>query len=185
MISLRGFCATGRPPFLMVARASISGVSSGSSAYSRGLMTFVSTRVRSDFKERRDARFFAAIGFPHAKDVAAIASGRVTNNNHSTMQEPVADHPGLAVILAGVLHLRGDARKDDDRILKIQATSREGSLALGRIVGFAQVVVVTTETSSGDRWSDGMDSPRPEFGIIVPAGLMWCGVSVKPEGVLR
>ena len=154
VISLRGFCDTGRPPFLTVARVNISGVSSGSSAYSRGLMTWASTRVRSDFKERRDARFFAAICFPDAKDVAAIASGRVINNYHSTMQEPVADHPGFAVILAGVFDLQGDSRKDDSRIVEIQAPSREGSLALGRIVGYAYAVIVTTETLSGNgqRW---------------------------------
>ena len=53
----------------------------------------------------------------------------------------------------------------------------------------ARVALASRVTdAAGDRWSDGMDSPRSELGIIVPAGLMWCGVvwcQHKPEGVLR
>jgi hypothetical protein len=56
-MSRRGFAETGRPPFLTVARASISGVASGSSTYSRAFVTCASTRFRSDFKERCDGAF--------------------------------------------------------------------------------------------------------------------------------
>ncbi len=68
-----GYCAkpdrhhgdTGRPPLLTFARASISSVSSGSSSYSVTFTTCLSTREKSDFKERGDAGLFAFIGFPH------------------------------------------------------------------------------------------------------------------------
>jgi len=55
VMSRRGFAETGRPPFLTVARASISGVASGSSTYSRAFVTCASTRFRSDFSALRKA----------------------------------------------------------------------------------------------------------------------------------
>jgi hypothetical protein len=54
-----------------------------------------------------------------------------------------------------------------------------------RIAAGARVALASRVTDAQcDRWSDGMDSLRSEFGIIVPAGLMWCGSQHKPEGVL-
>jgi len=44
------------------------------------------TRARSDFKERRDAGFFAFIGFPHAEDVAIRATPRVAHDSHPAFQ---------------------------------------------------------------------------------------------------
>jgi hypothetical protein len=61
--NLRGFGVTGRPRFLITMRLSISSVSSGASSYSRLLITCVSTRLRSEPKERREVRFFVVICF--------------------------------------------------------------------------------------------------------------------------
>ena len=61
-INFRGLAETGPPPFLSLARTSISSVTSGSSSYSLELTTCASTRARSDFKVRRDADRFTLIG---------------------------------------------------------------------------------------------------------------------------
>ena len=61
VMSFLGLGECGRPPFLIVARASMSSVSSGSSTYSFALMTCESTRGKSEFKERREA-FLVKIG---------------------------------------------------------------------------------------------------------------------------
>ena len=81
-MSLRGFGDTGLPPRFTLPRLIISVVSCGSSRYSFERMVCASTRGRLDFKERRDALFLAAIGFPHAKYMASITHGHVPNDNH-------------------------------------------------------------------------------------------------------
>lgn len=151
VMSFLGFVETGRPPFLTTARASISGVSSGSSAYSPAFVRCESTRARSDFKERRDTRFFAGIGFPHTEYMSRVAARCVPDYDHSTEQEPVTDDPGLTVILARILDFKGDAFKDDLRVLEGQATRGKRLVALDRVEGDTRMVNVTTETC-GRKW---------------------------------
>jgi len=82
-INLRGLDETGLPPFFTLARESISVVRCGSSSYSFAAMTWASTFARSDFKERRDAGFFALISFPHAKYVSRRTTRRVPDYDQS------------------------------------------------------------------------------------------------------
>ena len=109
-------------------------VSSGSSRYSEGLTLCASTRLRSDFKVRADAGLLAFIGFSHAEDVADCSSGRVADHDQATGEIAEADHACLAIVLAGVLDLEGEACKDQRCVLEIEATLIERLLSFGRIV---------------------------------------------------
>src|SRR5712691_4791809 len=95
-MSFLGLSERGRPPFLTLARASMSDVSCGSSRYSLALTTFASTRARSDFKVRREAFLFAAIGFPHAENVATRTPRDVTTHDHACLETAVTDDAGFA-----------------------------------------------------------------------------------------
>jgi len=141
VISFLGLFETGRPPFLTVARASILAESSGSSSYSRALTTWESTRLRSDFKERRDAPFFTAIGFPHTKYVSSTPSRRVSHNHQPGLKVPEADDARFAVVLAGVFDFERRAGKHQRSVLKIEATFLECLAALGRIVSYPHLLL--------------------------------------------
>jgi len=104
---------------LIFARASISSVNSGSSLYSSGVTKWASTRARSDFKERRDARFLSFIGLPHAEDVTIRATRGVTHNDNPTRQQAVADDALLAVVPPSVFDLYRDTGKDQRRVCEI------------------------------------------------------------------
>jgi hypothetical protein len=134
-MSRRGFAETGRPPFLTVARASISGIASGSSTYSRAFVTCASTRLRSDFKERRDAPFFAAIGFPHAEYVMIFATRCISDDHHASLQISKADDPSFAVVFAQVLHFERRPSENERRVLKVETTILECLTTLLWVVG--------------------------------------------------
>jgi hypothetical protein len=135
-ISFLGFSERGRPPFFTLARASVSDVSSGSSRYSLALTTCASTRARSDFKVRREAFLFAAIGFPHAENVATLAPRDVTNHDHASLEMPVTDNASLAIVLARVFNLHRNAGKNDCGISKSRPRSAK---VLARLAG-SQVI---------------------------------------------
>jgi hypothetical protein len=146
-ISLFGFKDRGRPPLLMVPRASISSVNSGSSSYSCGWMTCAATLDRSDPKEWRDTRFLSVICFPHAEDVAIRATRRVADHHHSITKHPKADDSFFAVVLAQVFRLESRACKDQDRIRKVKASRLYCFDSLRWVVGDCHVVSVATKTS--------------------------------------
>jgi hypothetical protein len=118
-MSFLGFKEQGRPPFLTLARASISEVSCGSSRYSPALTTCASTRARSDFKVRREALFFTVIGFSHTEDVTTRAPLDVSNHDQASLEMSVTDDPRFAVGFACVFNLNRNASKNCFGVLKI------------------------------------------------------------------
>ncbi len=52
---------------------------------------WASTRERSDFKVRREARLFTVIGLPHAEDVADRATRGVADDDHTAAERAVAE----------------------------------------------------------------------------------------------
>src|SRR4029077_8813932 len=103
-MSFLGLSERGRPPFFTLARASMSAVSCGSSRYSLALTTCASTRARSDFKVRREAFLFAAIGFPHAENAATVPAWSVTNHHHASFEMPVTNDASLGIVLTRVFN---------------------------------------------------------------------------------
>jgi hypothetical protein len=84
-------------------------------------MTWASTLARSDFKERRDARLFTVIGFPHAEHVAYRRAPRcVPNHNDPTLETAEADDSRFTVVLSGIFDFDSDAREDPFGISKVQ-----------------------------------------------------------------
>lgn len=134
-MSFRGFAERGRPPLFTVPRASMSSVSSGSSSYSCRRMTCASTRARLEPEERRDTRFLAVIGFPHAKDMAIRATRRVANHNDPSVKDTKADDSRFAVIPARILDLEPRASKNKCRILKVESAFSKGGCSFPRIEG--------------------------------------------------
>jgi hypothetical protein len=132
-ISCRGLEETGLPPLFTFARESISVVIWGNSSYSFAEMTCASTFERSDFKERRDPRFFALIGFPHTKYVSRGASRRIADDHQAVTQQAVPNDASLAVVLSNILNLKGDAFENQGCISKIESTIRKSSFSLSRI----------------------------------------------------
>lgn len=132
-MSFRGFAERGRPPLFTLPRASMSSVSSGSSSYSCRRMTCASTRARSEPEERRDARFLAVIGFPHAKDVAIRATRRVANHNDPSVKDTKADDSRFAVIPASVLDFERCAREYKCCVVEVEPTFGKGGCSLPRI----------------------------------------------------
>jgi len=113
----------------------MSSVNSGSSSYSCRWITCASTRARSEPEERRDARFLAVIGFPHAKDVAIRATRRVTHHNDPSMKDTKADDSRFAVTPTRILNLESRASKNKYRILKIKSALSKGGCSFPRIEG--------------------------------------------------
>lgn len=143
-INFRGFAESGLPPLLTFARASMSLVRRGSSSYSLAFILCASTRSRSDFKERRDAGFFAAIGFPHAENVAIRATRRIADDDHSALQPAIANHASFAIVFSQVLDLHGHTRKDVLGVGEIQSPIGLCSSALGLIEEDLHSVIVYT-----------------------------------------
>jgi hypothetical protein len=85
-MSFLGFAERGRPPLLMTARDKARLVSAGSSLYSCDLIAWASTLARSDFKVRREERFFTIIGLSHAEDMASGTSRRIADHDKPTGQ---------------------------------------------------------------------------------------------------
>ena len=120
-INFRGFVESGLPPLLTFARASMSLVRRGNSSYSFAFILCASTRSRLDFKERRDAGFFAAIGFPHAENVAIRATRRVTDDDHSALQQAVANDASFAIVFSQILKFHSHTCKDVLGVGEIQS----------------------------------------------------------------
>jgi hypothetical protein len=118
-INLRGFVDTGLPPLLILARFNISSVNSGNSLYSRALITWASTRARSDFKERRDAPLFAFIGLPHAKNMTPGDARRVTDYYHSAFQIPKANHASFPIVLKSIFNIESCAGENLGGIFEV------------------------------------------------------------------
>jgi hypothetical protein len=98
-------------------------------------MTCASTRARSEPEERRDARFLAVIGFPHAKDVTIRATRRVANHNNPSVKDTKADDSRFAIIPAPILDLERRASKDKCCIPKIESAFSKGGCSFPRIEG--------------------------------------------------
>jgi hypothetical protein len=98
-------------------------------------MTCASTRARSEPEERRDTRFLAVIGFPHAKDVAIRATRRVAHPNDPSVKQTEADDSPFAVTPARVLDLESRAGENKCRILKIESALSEGGCSFPSIEG--------------------------------------------------
>src|SRR4051812_14270972 len=107
--SLRAFPEIGRPRLFTTMRPSISFVRRGPSTYSCGLIVCSSTRLRSDPKERRETRFFTAIGFPHADDVTPSITRRIDDLHKPASQQAKTDDSRLSVVPARVLHFSSDS----------------------------------------------------------------------------
>jgi hypothetical protein len=134
-INLRGFGDTGLPPLLILARLNIFSVNSGNSLYSRALITWASTRARSDFKGRRDAPLFAFIGFPHAKNMTPRIAWRVTDYYHSAFQIPEANHASFPMVLTSILNIQSHAGENLGGIFEVQPTIGQRLVPLRRIEG--------------------------------------------------
>lgn len=168
VINFLGLADTGRPPFFTTARESISAVSSGRSPYSAAFVACASTRRRSDFKERRDALFFTAIGFPHAEYVSVLAAGRVPNRHQALRQISVTDDSSLTVVLTEVFDLDGGAGKYQGSVLAVEATLGKCLGALGRVIGNPQGVTVTTLTDGHKARSSESLRPLDVFTHLQP-----------------
>jgi len=138
---LRGLEETGRPPFDLLARSSISSVSSGRSLYSRALMMCASTLLKSDFKEQDDARFLTGIGFPHAEYVTGSSARGITDNHQAARQIAEADDSDFTVISAAILNLQGRPLEHMHSVPEIQTSLRQRRASLGWIEGYAHVLL--------------------------------------------
>jgi len=145
-IDLRGLADRGLPPLFTVARAIISSVSSGSSRYSLRFTTCASTRIRSDFKERRDARLLAFIGFPHAKNVTITSTLCIADDHHTAGEPPEADDALLAVVSPGIFKFQSYTAKDNRGIGEIEPARCQSPGPLHRIEGDSHQVIVYTLT---------------------------------------
>jgi hypothetical protein len=65
--------------------------------------------LRSDPKDRREARFFAGICFPHTDDVTPGVTRRIDDLHKPTPKQAKANDPRLSVVLTHVLDLSRDA----------------------------------------------------------------------------
>jgi len=161
-MSCRGLAERGRPPFLMTARASISSVSSGSSLYSTGLTTCASTRARSEPKVRREAGLLTFVCLSHAEDVANRATRGVADHYEPAAEQTKAEDSVFTIVLALVLDLDRDAVEDSIGVLEVQTPLSQRALALGRIVCYAHVVIVSTRTGHCKLWTFTRRMPEAE-----------------------
>jgi predicted SpoU family rRNA methylase len=87
--------------------------------------------ARSDFKVRREERFFTIVGLSHAEYVANRAASSVADYDQATGQQPVADDAGLAVVPALVFELNRRTLEDEGGIFKVQTAFRQCLRPLG------------------------------------------------------
>ena len=109
-------------------------------------MTCASTRARLEPKVRREAGLLTAIGLSHAENVANRATRGVADNHQPSSQKAKAEHAAFTVVFARVLDFQRNSLEDENCVLEVQASLSEGTLALGRIVGNAHLVSVSTIT---------------------------------------
>ena len=74
----------------------------------------------------------AAIGLPHAENVATLAPWDVTNHDHATFEMTETDDASLAIVLARVFNLHRNTVKNDCGVGKVQARSTK---VLARLAG--------------------------------------------------
>jgi hypothetical protein len=91
--------------------------------------------LRSEPKERRDARFLAVIGFPHAKDVAIRATRRVTNDNDPSSQHTKTDNSSFAVVPSRVLDFKSRPSEYQFGVFEIETTFGKGGCAFSQVEG--------------------------------------------------
>lgn len=118
-MSWRGLVERGRPPFFTTALDNISSVSSGSSLYSDAFIVCASDFVMSDPEVRREADFFAAIGFSHAEYVAGRTSWGVAHDDQPSPEQTETYDPTFPVILAQVFDFDGEAMEHLGRVFEI------------------------------------------------------------------
>jgi len=98
-------------------------------------MTWASTRLRSDPKEGRDARFLAVICFPHAENVAIRATRRVANDNDPSAQHAETDDSRFAIGPPVVLDLESRTGENQFGVLKIETAVRKSGCSFPWIEG--------------------------------------------------
>jgi hypothetical protein len=87
------------------------------------------------------------IGLSHAEDVANRATRCVPDDDHPSIQQPVADDPTFAVVPAGVINLDGDTFEDKHCVSKVEAPFTQSLRSLGRVEGKTHVDSVATQTA--------------------------------------
>jgi len=110
------------------------------------LIVWASDFGRSDLEVRREAGFFTAIGFSHAKYVTTRPSWGVSHHDQTTLEHAEADDPALSIILAQVLDLDGESSENFGCVFKVQAAVLQSPFALGWVVGDTHMVIVDTLT---------------------------------------
>jgi len=98
-------------------------------------MTWASTRLRSEPKERRDTRFLAVICFPHAENVAIRATRRVANDNDPVAQHTETDDSRFAVVPALVFDFEGRSGENQFGVPEIETTIGKGGCSFPWIEG--------------------------------------------------
>jgi len=111
-------------------------------------MRCASTRARSDFKVRRETGLFTGVGLTHAEDVANRTTRRVAHHDDPAAEQSEADDTTLAIVLAKVIDFDGRSSEYELGIFEVEAALDERLLSLGRIVGDAHMVIVSTITDA-------------------------------------
>ena len=145
---------------LTTARDNISSVSSGSCLYSDGLMTWESTRAKSEPKMRCEAGLLTVVGLSHAEDVANRATRGVADYYQPASKQAKAEDAAFTVVFACVFDLDRHALEDSGCVFKVLAALSECSSAFGWIVGDSHLVIVSTKTKRCNRFVLGFASAR-------------------------
>jgi hypothetical protein len=97
--------------------------------------------LRSDPKERRETRFFAAIGFPHTDDVTPGVTRCIDDLHKPASQQAETDDSRLSIVLARVLRFSRDSIEHLSGIREIEPSLLQRGGSLGRIEGDAPELV--------------------------------------------
>lgn len=82
---------------------------------------------------------FTEVGLSHAEDVADRATRGLADDHDAPLQAAaVADDAALAIVLARVVDLDGDAGKDKGRVFEIESAIGQRLVALGRGLVYLQ-----------------------------------------------
>jgi hypothetical protein len=118
------------PPMCGIARENHSSVSSGISSYSSLVMRWASTFAKLLPK----ALFLTGIGFSHRDYATCAVAQRPDYYNHPAMKITHSNCARFAVVAPVVWPFVFRSREHLAAVLKVKATTIEGSLALGWIV---------------------------------------------------
>jgi hypothetical protein len=97
--------------------------------------------LRSDPKERRETRFFAAIGFPHTDDVTPSVTRRIDDLHKPASQQAETNDSRLSIVFARVLRFGCDSIENLSGIREIEPSLFQRGNSLGRIEGNAHELV--------------------------------------------